>query len=125
MLSSCLTTRGVYSHGQSAIILANNGYNVQQNPGTLSNGKNPDYLINGQVFDNFAPSTDNVRNVAKVIENKVRNGQTDNAVINLADSSISPVNLQAQLIDWPIPGLKQVIIIDKSGTPTVIKLNGR
>jgi hypothetical protein len=25
---------------------------------------------------------------------------------------------------YPIPGLKQVIIIDKSGTPTVIKLGG-
>ncbi|MFE1572853.1 CdiA C-terminal domain-containing protein [Comamonas odontotermitis] len=91
----------------------------------MPNGKNPDYIINGQVFDNYAPSTSNVRNAADVIGGKVASGQADNVVVNLADSSITPDALRQQLTNYPIPSLKQVIIIDKSGTPTVIKFKGK
>jgi hypothetical protein len=118
------TIRSLTRENESATTLANNGYKVQQNPPTLPNGKNPDYIVNGQVFDNYAPSTGNVRNAARVIEGKVAAGQADNIVVNLADSSIPPSALRDQLMNYPIPGLKQVIIIDKSGTPTVIKLEG-
>lgn len=118
------TRRSLIRENESATTLANNGYKVQQNPPTLPNGKNPDYIVNGEVFDNYAPSTGNVRNAARVIEGKVAGGQADNIVVNLTDSSITPPALRDQLMNYPIPGLKQVIIIDKSGTPTVIKLEG-
>jgi hypothetical protein len=119
------TIRSLTRENESATTLANNGYKVQQNPPTLPNGKNPDYIINGQVFDSYAPSTGNVRNAARVIEGKVAGGQADNVVVNLTDSSITPSALRDQLTNYPIPGLKQVIIIDKSGTPTVINLGGK
>jgi filamentous hemagglutinin len=118
------TIRSLTRENESATTLAYNGYKVQQNPPTLPNGKNPDYIINGQVFDNYAPSTGNVRNAAKVIEDKFAAGQADNFVVNLADSSITPAALKDQLMNYPISGLKQVIIIDKIGTLTVIKLEG-
>lgn len=119
------TIRSLTRENESATTLANNGYKVQQNPPALPNGKNPDYIVNGQVFDNYAPSTGNVRNAARVIEGKVLAGQADNVVVNLADSSITPSALRDQLTNYPITGLNQVIIIDKTGTPTVIKFGGK
>ena len=123
-LSDVATTRSLIRENESADILASNGYKVEQNPPTLPNGKNPDYVVNGQVFDNYAPSTSSVRNAWSEIDKKVARGQANNVVVNLADSSISPAALREQVMNYPIPGLKQVIIIDKSGTPIVIKLGG-
>ena len=87
--------------------------------------KNPDYLINGEMFDNYAPSTSSVRNMASEIGGKVSKGKTDNGVVNLTDSSASLVDLRTQLTSYPIPGLKQVIVIDQSGSFAIIKLNGK
>jgi hypothetical protein len=42
----------------------------------------------------------------------------------LADTPITPVAMKEQLTNYPVPGLKQVIIIDNSGTSTVIKFGG-
>ena len=118
------TIRSLTRENESAKTLANSGYKVQQNPPALPNGKKPDYIINGEVFDNYAPSTSSVRNAWSEIDKKVARGQVDNVVVNLADTPITPAVLKEQLSNYPIPGLKQVIIIDKSGTPTVIKLGG-
>jgi filamentous hemagglutinin len=105
---------------QSATVLADSGYDVVQNP-VVPGPKNPDYLINGAIFDNYAPSTGNVRNIASTISDKVTSGQASNIVVNLSDSSATPAALQTQLANYPVPGLKQVIVVDQSGA--VIKLN--
>ena len=91
----------------------------------MPNGKNPDYVINGQVFDAYSPSTSSVRNAASEIGNKVSGGQTNNVVVNLTDSAITPAQLQNQLNTYPIPGLQQVIVIDQSGKVVIIKLSGK
>ncbi|MBS0342777.1 MAG: DUF637 domain-containing protein, partial [Proteobacteria bacterium] len=116
------TIRSLTRENESATTLANSGYKVQQNPPTLPNGKNPDYIVNGQVFDNYAPSTSSVRNAASEIQGKVAKGQTENVVVNLADTTITPAQLQAQLTSYPIPGLKQVVVIDQVGKVVVIKM---
>ena len=117
--------RSLTRENESATTLAKNGYNVEQNPPTLPNGKNPDYVINGQVFDAYSPSTSSVRNAASEIGNKVSGGQTNNVVVNLTDSAITPAQLQNQLNTYPIPGLQQVIVIDQSGKVVIIKLSGK
>ncbi len=122
-LSDSATSRSLIRENESASILANNGYKVEQNP-QVPGSKNPDYRVNGEIFDNYAPSTSNVRNVWSEMERKVARGQADNIVVNLADSSITPPVLSRQLMDYPIPGLKQVIVIDKAGNPLVIKVDG-
>ena len=116
------TIRSLTRENESAATLANNGYKVEQNPATLPNGKNPDYIVNGQVFDNYAPSTSSARNAASEIQGKVAKGQTENVVVNLADTTITPAQLQAQLTSYPIPGLKQVVVIDQAGRVVVIKV---
>jgi hypothetical protein len=119
-LDDAETIRGRTRENESAAILAENGYDVVQNP-AVSGSKNPDYLLNGDIFDNYAPSTGNVRNIADVISGKVADEQADNVVVNLADSPATPAALQSQMDNYPIPGLKHVIVIDQSGL--IIKLN--
>ena len=42
-------------------------------------------------------------------------GQTDRIVLNLADSPVDISKLNAQLHDWPIDKLKEVLVIDSQG----------
>lgn len=101
---------------ESARVLADNGYHVEQNPLRRSNGKEPDYKINGEYADCMAPSTSNARNIAgRIKKEKVDRGQADRIILNLDDSKVTIEAMKKQLLDWPIPGLKQVIAI-KDGT---------
>ena len=50
-------------------------YDIEQNP-TVPGDKNPDYRIEGQIFDNYAPSSGNARNIAtNISDDKVTSGQ--------------------------------------------------
>ncbi|WP_374981964.1 hypothetical protein PSGK_20735 [Pseudomonas solani] len=69
------TIRSLTRENESATTLASSGYKVQQNPPTLPSEKNPDYIINGQVFDNYAPSTGSVRNAWTEIGKKSKKGK--------------------------------------------------
>ncbi len=40
---------------ESADTFAQHGYDVEQNPPPKPNGKEPDYKIEGEYFDNYAP----------------------------------------------------------------------
>ncbi|MPZ83815.1 MAG: hypothetical protein GEV28_26855 [Actinophytocola sp.] len=108
------TKRSLQRENESAQTLARQGYDVEQNP-TVPGNKNPDYKIEGEVFDNYAPSGSNPRNIAANIQEKIDSGQTERVVLNLADSNVDPDALRAQLRDWPIEGLKEVVVIDKNG----------
>lgn len=118
--ASAENIRSLQRENEGAAILSQNGYHVEQNPVTPG-VKNPDYKINGEVFDNIAPKTNSVRNIYDRALEKVNSGQTNNVVINLADTKASVSDLQKQFSDWPIKGLDKVIIIDQSGKPIRIK----
>ncbi|WP_225727124.1 MULTISPECIES: hypothetical protein [unclassified Nocardia] len=108
--------RALTRENESADILSRGGYKVEQNPDVPGTAKNPDYKIEGKIFDNYAPSTSNARNIASTIEEKVSSGQTERVVLNLADSNVDLAVMKAQLKDWPIQGLKEVLVIDKTGS---------
>jgi hypothetical protein len=106
------TKRGILRENESARLLADNGYHVEQNPPRRSNGKEPDYKIDGEYADCMAPSTASARNIAgRIKKEKVDRGQADRIILNLEDSSVTIEAMKKQLLDWPIPGLKQVIAI--------------
>lgn len=109
------TQRSIRRENESAEVLAANGYNVVQNP-TVPGPKRPDYLINGQVYDHYAPSTDNVRRIWERVKEKVDEGQASNVVIGLHDSAASEEALRRQFADWPIHGLERVLIVRPDGT---------
>jgi hypothetical protein len=116
--------RGIARENQSADILAARGYKVEQGP-VLSDadrirhgiepGKNPDFLIEGKVFDAYAPTTSTAGGVYSGIEAKVAKGQAHRIVVNLGDTPVTPKQVQDALRENPIQGLQEVIIIDKQG----------
>ncbi|MCT2585626.1 CdiA C-terminal domain-containing protein [Actinophytocola gossypii] len=107
--------RALELENRTAEILAKDGYDVEQNPPTTSTGKNPDYRVEGKYFDNIAPTTDNVRNIASRIEGKVVAGQADRITLNMTDSNADHGALYQQLRDYPIDGLHEVLMIDEHG----------
>ena len=109
------TKRSLIRENESAEILAQSGHKVEQNP-LVDGPKNPDYKIDGDIYDNYAPSTSNVRNMWNEVSKKVAKGQTSNVVINLADSTADISTLKNQFENYPIDGLKNVIVITPSGT---------
>ncbi|NIH20118.1 VENN motif pre-toxin domain-containing protein [Morganella morganii] len=111
--------RSLNRENESAQILSKSGFHVEQNP-VISGNKAPDYRINGEVFDNYAPKSSSVRNIWTEVKGKIDKGQTNN-IINMSDTKISVPELQQQLTKWPIMGLDKVIIIDKSGNAIRIK----
>lgn len=104
------TKRSLEAENTSADELANAGYKIEQNP-KVPDKKNPDYLIEGKRFDCKAPKTDKPRNAASEIEKSVKTKQADRIVLNLDSSPIQPNVMKQQLNDYPIDGLKEVLVI--------------
>lgn len=109
------TRRAILRENESAQILAGSGFDVVQNP-VVAGPMNPDYLINGEVYDHYAPSTDNVRRIWERVKEKVERGQASNIVIGLQDSGADEEALRRQFAEWPIDGLGEVLIVRPDGT---------
>ncbi|MEC3974307.1 hypothetical protein [Amycolatopsis sp. H20-H5] len=107
--------RSLGRENESATTLARAGYDVEQNPQPLANGKKPDYRVNGEVFDNYAPTSPSARNISREMQKKIKKGQTQRVVLNMADTPVDLPAMRAQLHDWPVGGLKEVLAIDKLG----------
>ncbi len=106
-----LKSKPLRRENESADVLAQNGYDIQQNPPTKPNGKNPDYLIEGEYFDNYAPQTDNLDNIRTKLSNKVSEDQADRLVLNLDDTSRSMADIADMLRRKPIADLKQILVV--------------
>ena len=113
------TIRSLTRENESADTLAKGGYDVEQNP-TVPGAKNPDYKVEGNIFDNVAPVTSKPRNIWDRMREKVDDGQTDRIVLNLDDSAVDRAALEKQLSDWPIPGLKEIIVIDHGNIKHIV-----
>lgn len=88
-------------------------WGIKQNPKVKDITRNPDYRIEGEIFDCYAPAGNTkVRNVANTIEEKVvKKGQANRVVLNLDDWLGDIELLKKQLIDYPIEGLEEVLVI--------------
>jgi hypothetical protein len=87
------------------------GYDVEQNPPPKPNGKEPDYRIQGEYFDNYAPATDNLDNIRTKLSKKVSDDQADHLVLNLDDTSRSMDDIADMLRRKPIADLKQILVV--------------
>ena len=67
--------------------IARNGYSIEQNPIVEGTTRNPDYSIEGEIFDCYSPAKNTkIRNIASTIEEKViEKGQANRVVLNLDD----------------------------------------
>lgn len=96
---------------ESADILAQNGYDVEQSPGVNEYGKTPDYRIEGKYFDCYAPSTDNLTTIRKHLSGKVKEHQADRIILNLDDCPRPMSDIRSILERRPIAGLKEILVI--------------
>ncbi|MEH1031877.1 hypothetical protein V6W11_29425 [Micromonospora profundi] len=122
--------RSLELENECADTVAAEGYLLHQNPtrqevadarlGTGDSGKpgkDPDYLIEGHVFDCYSPTpSKSVRGVWSGVADKVAGGQTQRVVVNLHDWRGDLAALQKQFDDWPIPGLKELVAVTRSGS---------
>ena len=109
------TQPGHRRENESAQVLGENGFDIIQNP-AVDGPKRPDYLINGKVYDHYAPSTSIPRYIWHTVKGKVVKEQAANIVIGLQDSDVDEDALRQQFEHWPTEGLGDVIIIRPDGT---------
>ncbi|MCX4387362.1 hypothetical protein OG777_10500 [Micromonospora peucetia] len=121
--------RSLELENECADTLAHDGYRVHQNPtrreiadarestGDVGNpDKEPDYLIEGHVFDCYSPTPGKaVRGVWTEASEKVARQQTQRVVLNLQDWRGDITALQKQFDNWPIPHLKELAAVTRSG----------
>ena len=117
--------RSLTRENESADILAEKGYRVEQNPSTdgrtmrdgSPNATDPDYIIEGEYFDSYAPGIGangepkTTRGVWSEVEKKVEREQAERIVLNLDDWDGDFDALKTQFDDWPIENLEEVIVI--------------
>jgi hypothetical protein len=105
-------TRGLERENESALALARAGYDVEQNPASTTI-KKPDYRIQGEVWDCYAPDSGNARNIRKAMRNKVSKQQASRIILNLDDCDAGPAEIKAVLQRDPIRGLEEIKIVHK------------
>ena len=110
--------RSLQRENESADRLMENGYNVEQNPlikttDNIREGAQPDYRINGEIFDNYAPNNKaDVEQIRNQISRKVKRKQTYRIIINLDDSDVAITDIKTMLrIRKPVQNLQQLIIL--------------
>jgi hypothetical protein len=107
------TRRSLQRENDSADVLARHGYDLEHQPHLPEVApRKPDYLIEGRIFDNYAPGRAGVRNIWSEVYGKVVDKQqADRIILNLTDSRVTMDALRRQFADWPIEGLKEIIIV--------------
>ncbi|MEU8044887.1 hypothetical protein AB0B71_12170 [Micromonospora echinofusca] len=121
--------RSLELENETADTIAYKGYQVHQNPtkqeivaaqretgDVVGPGRSPDYLVEGLVFDCYAPtSSAPTRSVWSAVVKKVERQQTQRVVLNLQDWRGDLTALQKQFDDWPVSALKELVAVTRSG----------
>jgi hypothetical protein len=129
--------RSLEMENSGAVVLADRAYRIQQSPSAadvararLESGdvgdtnKEPDYLLEGRVFDCYSPvnPAKNARGIHSEAKKKVEEGQTQRVVVNLESWRGDMSALEKQFAEWPVPGLKEVKVITQDGDIVQIDL---
>ena len=106
------TIRRLRRENESALVMAQHGFDVEQNP-NFEGWQEPSYRIEGKIFENYAPTTSaEIRGIWVTVKNKVmRKKQTRRVIINLDDSNVTLGQLTERFRDWPIRHLEEVVAI--------------
>ncbi|WP_067497491.1 hypothetical protein [Actinoplanes sp. TFC3] len=96
---------------ESADVLSQNGFDVEQNPPPKPNGKEPDYKIEGQYFDCYSPETGNLDNIRVKLSEKVSEDQANRLILNMDDTPAAIDDVAAMLRRKPIGDLKELLVV--------------
>ncbi len=102
--------QGLSGEEESAWTMAQAGYDVDRHPWT-EGPKNPDFRIEGQIFDNYTPTSNSARNIWSAVQDKILHEQTVRVVINLRDTAVTFEQLREQF-RYPVEGLLEAIVVD-------------
>ena len=107
------TARSLMRENEAAEALAQHGYKIEQNPVVEGTTRNPDYRIEGELFDCYSPEPNtSARSIGSTIKGKVvEKQQAERVILNLDDWAGNVETIEKQLNDYPIEGLKEVIIV--------------
>lgn len=112
--------RPIMRQNETADLLALNGYVTEMLPNKkngngygITDTSNPDFLIEGFVFDCYSPNTSNARNIRSTIKMKTEK-QCSNIILNLDDCQISIDEILQAIKDEPIEGL-DILMYVKDG----------
>lgn len=111
------TRTSLTRENEGADVLAKKGYDIEQNPTITNTTRNPDYKIEGKIFDCYSPYNLNksVRGIWDEISQKViTKKQTERIFLHLKNWEGKIDDLQKQFDNYPIEGLKEVMILDKN-----------
>ncbi|BAL91112.1 hypothetical protein AMIS_58920 [Actinoplanes missouriensis 431] len=106
-----LNDRGVRRENESADVLAQHGYDIEQNPEKKANGKEPDYKIEGEYFDCYSPASDNAEKIRNKLSKKVREEQADRLILFMDDTPRTMEEVAAVLQRKPIANLKEILVV--------------
>ena len=82
----------------------------------LNPDKNPDLIVEGKVFDVYAPGSWSARNIADNVLKKTGHDQTQRVVVHLGDTNITRAQLEAAFREHPGSSkLTEVKTIDQAG----------
>lgn len=124
--------RSIRRQNESADKLAEEGYDIEMLPeNTNGNGygvkssSSPDYVIDGKVYDCYAPTTKSTNSIKKVIKVKTVD-QAENIVLNLDDTLLNSEEVIKKVLTEgnlknDLKKLKKIIIIE-NGTLKHIKI---
>lgn len=115
------TDRGKVRENEAARLLPQAGYDVEQQPTittddiknnpSLKQVKDPDFRVEGRIFDCYSPDASRALNIQVRIADKITRGQTTRLILNLDDSTVSIDELRQVLTENPIRNLEEIIII--------------
>ena len=108
------TRRSLYRENQSADIFFAAGHSVEQSP-KVAGQKNPDFRIDGTLFDNYAPRSVSLRNIRGIIQQKINENQAKSIILNLHDTPVTVQDIDNYLLFYPIDGLDKLWIVDRWG----------
>jgi hypothetical protein len=104
-------SRGLRRENEAADLIAQRGFDIEQNPAPKANGKEPDYKIEGEYFDCSAPETSDISQIRKGLSRKVREDQADRLILYMDDTPRTTDEVAAILERRPIKGLKEIIVV--------------
>lgn len=102
---------GLNGENQAAEALARKGYAIEQLPTVKGPLKNPDFRIEGKIFDCYTPQGNNIRNIMDNVAEKVQEEQAARIVLNLNYSEVTLEALRTELMKNPIRGLREIIVL--------------
>ncbi|MFC4335230.1 CdiA C-terminal domain-containing protein [Salininema proteolyticum] len=106
---------GIKAENSAAIVIAREGYEIVQNPPEKPNGRRPDFLIEGEYWDCYAPTSPDVNTVRKAVSFKVKKGQADRIILDLRTAPVSMDDLKHRFETRPVKNLREVKIISQEG----------